>query len=96
NNGQITWNVENGSSSGSIYGPFVQAGSGWEFTRVGEYDYNTSDAGNPNPSLNQTSQSDSIYPAPNLGYNVVPEPTTLGLLGMGTAVLFGFAGKRKH
>jgi hypothetical protein len=96
NNGQITWNVENGSWSGSANGPFVQAGSGWEFTRVGEYDSNTSDAGNPNPSLSQTSVEDSIYPAPNLGYNVVPEPTTLGLLGMGTAMLLGFARKRKY
>jgi hypothetical protein len=58
NNGQITWNVESGISSGTANGPFVQAGSGYEFSRTGEYDYNTSDAGNPNPSLNQTSQSD--------------------------------------
>jgi hypothetical protein len=100
NNGQITWNVSpNGYGPynyGQSYGPFVQATPGYEFTRVGEYDSNTSDAGNPNPSLSQTSVQDSIYPAPNLGYNVVPEPTTLGLLGMGTAMLFRFAGKRKH
>ena len=89
NNGQITWNVQDGSSSGTIYGPFVQAGSGYEFSRTGEYDSNTGDAGNPNPSLNQTSASDSIYPAPNLGYNIepVPEPTTLSIFGGGVVLL---------
>jgi PEP-CTERM motif len=97
NNGQITWNVENGSWSGDANGPFVQAGSGYEFSRVGEYDSNTGDAGNPNPSLNQTSAQDSIYPAANLGYNVVsvPEPTALGLLGMGTIALFRFTRRQK-
>jgi len=98
NNGQVTWNVVNGSSSGSVNGPFVQAGSGWEFSRGGVYDSNTSDAGNPNPSLSQTSQSDSIYPAPNLGYNVVPapEPTTLAFLGVGAALLFGRWSRQKN
>ena len=98
NNGQVTWNVESGTSSATApNGPFVQAGSGWEFTRVGEYDSNTSDAGNPNPSLNQTSQSDSIYPAPNLGYDIapVPEPTTLTIAGAGAALLCGAILKRK-
>jgi hypothetical protein len=89
NNGQITWNVQDGSWSGTPNGSFVQAGGGYEFSRVGEYDYNTTDAGNPNPSLNQTSASDSIYPAPNLGYNIqpVPEPTTLSIIGGGAILL---------
>jgi hypothetical protein len=100
-NGQITWNVSpNGYGPynyGQSDGPFVQASPGYEFSRVGEYDYNTSDAGNPNPALNQTSQSDSIYPAPNLGYDIepVPEPTTLSIAGAGVALLFGSALKRK-
>lgn len=94
NSGQITWNVENGTLSGSDpNGPFVQAGSGWEFSRGGIYDGNTGDAGNPNPSFSQTSGQDSIYPAPNLGYNLdfpsVPEPASFGLFGFGGALLLG-------
>jgi PEP-CTERM motif len=96
NNGQITWNAENGSWSGDPNSSFVQAGSGYEFSRVGIYDGNTSDAGNPNPSFGQTSGQDSIYPAANLGYNVVPEPTTLCLLGMGTIAFFGFTRRQKN
>ncbi|HEY1786857.1 MAG TPA: PEP-CTERM sorting domain-containing protein [Verrucomicrobiae bacterium] len=101
NNGQITWNVSpNGYGPynyGQGYGPFVQATPGYEFSRVGEYDYNTSDAGNPNPTFYQTSQSDSIYSAANLGYNVapVPEPTTLTIAGAGAGWLFGSLLKRK-
>ena len=95
NNGQITWNVESGSWSGDPNSPFVQAGSGWEFSRAGIYDGNTSDAGNPNPSFGQTSAQDSIYPAPNIGYNVVPEPASLSFAGVGAALLFGLVLKRK-
>jgi hypothetical protein len=100
NNGQITWNVENGSSSPSNpNGPFVQASSGYEFSRAGIYDSNAGDAGNANPSFGQTSQSDSIYPAPNVGYNLnftaVPEPASFGLLGCGAALFLGLKRKLK-
>jgi len=77
NNGQITWNVENGSWSGSANGPFIQAGSGWEFTRQGIYG-NYSDAGGDitlGSSVVQNGASDSIYPAANLGYDVGPSYT---------------------
>jgi hypothetical protein len=84
NNGQITWNPE-----------YVQLGAGWEFTRAGRYDSASDYPGEP---PNQTSVQDSIYPAANLGFDlaIVPEPTTLGLFGMGTAMLFGFARKQKR
>jgi hypothetical protein len=100
NNGQITWNVENGvQSPSSPNGPFVQGSAGYEFTRAGIYDSNTSDAGNPNPSFSQTSTQDSIYPAPNVGYNLtfasVPEPGSLTLLGVGAVLFAGLALKRK-
>jgi hypothetical protein len=100
NNGQVTWNVENGSLSASApNGPFVQGSAGYEFTRAGIYDSNAGDAGNPNPSFGQTSQSDSIYPAPNLGYNLsftaVPEPASFALFGCGAALLLGMQRKLK-
>jgi hypothetical protein len=79
NNGQINWSSQ-----------YVQLGNGWEFSRAGRYD---SSANYPNEPPYQTSIQDSIYPAANLGFNV-PEPGTLGLMGM--AVLFGFARKRKN
>lgn len=71
---QIAWNTE-----------YVEASAGWEWTRAGRYD-----GGNwPNPPTGQTSAQDSIYPAANLGYNIiVPEPTSLTLLGLGAAGLF--------
>ena len=102
-NGQITWNVSpNGYGPynyGQSYGPFVQATSGYEFSRLGMYDYSTSDAGNAaNPSdFNYTSAQDSIYPAPNLGYDIeaVPEPATLSIAGAGAVLLLGSKLKRK-
>ena len=104
NNGQITWNVSpNGYGPynyGQGYGPFVQATPGYEFSRMGMYDYSASDAGNSvNPSeFNYTSAQDSIYSAPNLGYNLqlVPEPATLSIAGAGMALLFGAVLKRKQ
>jgi hypothetical protein len=98
NNGQITWNAVNGSWSGDPNSPFVQAGGGWEYTRDGIYDNNTSDAGNPNPSLNRANGTDDIYPAPNLGFNVVPEPgmLSLSLVGMGMGVLFVIRRNRRN
>lgn len=89
NNGQITWNVESGTWSGSANGPFVQAGSGWEFSRDGQY----SSTALPGT---QVSNQDSIYPAPNMAYNLnVPEPASLSLAGLGAAVVCGLARMRK-
>jgi hypothetical protein len=81
NNGQITWNPE-----------YVQLGSGWEFARAGRYD---STGNYPNEPPNQTSVVDSIYPAANLGYNVVPEPAGLSIAGVGFALFFRLALKKK-
>ena len=87
NNGQITWNVVNGSWSGDPYSPMVQASPAgnnlYGSTRAGRYDYS------PNYPMEPPNQvgSDSIYPAPNMGYNLpIPEPTSLGLLGLGATV----------
>jgi len=104
NNGQLTWNVSpNGYGPynyGQTYGPFVQADNGSQYTAYnqGIYDFNTSDAGNPNPSIN-ISGPDSIYSAANLGYNLtfapVPEPGSVALVSVGAALFAGFALKRK-
>jgi hypothetical protein len=82
-NGQINWNPE-----------YVQLGSGWEFTRAGRYD---SGSDYPTEPPNQTSLQDSIYPAANMGFDLepVPEPGTLAIAGIGSALLFGFSRARK-
>ena len=82
NNGQITWNAVNGSWGGDVNSPFVQAGSGWEFSRAGQYDATALPG-------TQTSTQDSIYPAPNIGYNIasVPEPASVGLAGGGLVAI---------
>jgi hypothetical protein len=84
NNGQITWNPE-----------YVQLGSGWEFSRAGRYD---SASDYPNEPPNQTSVEDSIYPAANLGYDLVPvpEPATLGTAAIGSVVFFGSVWLRRN
>jgi|GEM_PF-1750496 len=82
-NGQINWNSQ-----------YVQLGSGWEFSRAGRYD---SASNYPNEPANQTSASDSIYPAANLGFDLqpVPEPGILSVAAIGTALLLGSAFFRK-
>ena len=81
NNGQINWNSQ-----------YVQLGSGWEFTRAGRYD----SAGDyPNEPPYQTSAQDSIYPAANLGFDVVPEPGILSLAAVGAMLFIGFRRKRQ-
>lgn len=72
-NNQISWNAE-----------YAEVSNGWDWTRAGRYDNNW-----PATPSGQTSATDSIYPAANLGYNiVVPEPTSLTVLGLGAALFF--------
>lgn len=91
NNGQITWNVENGSWSGSANGPMVQAGGGYEFSRVGAYTSGSNDPDDGSEGGARTSAQDSIYSAPNMAYDLpitpAPEPTSLGLVAFGAAFL---------
>jgi hypothetical protein len=84
NNGQITWNSQ-----------YVQLGSGWEFTRAGRYD---SASDYPNEPPYQTSVSDSIYPAANLGYDLVPvpEPATSAIGAIGAVMVVGLMARRKR
>jgi hypothetical protein len=83
-NGQINWSSQ-----------YVQLGSGWEFSRAGRYD---SASNYPNEPANQTSGSDSIYPAANLGFDLqpVPEPGTLGIAAIGAVLLLGSTFLRKN
>jgi hypothetical protein len=72
-NGEISWSSQ-----------YVQLGSGWEFSRAGRYD---SVSNYPNEPPNQTSVQDSIYPAADLGYAVIPEPGCLSLAAGGAFLL---------
>jgi hypothetical protein len=80
---QVAWNPE-----------YLEVSSGWEWSRAGRYD---SPENWPNAPANQTSANDSIYPVANMGFNVavVPEPSTLGLIGLGALVLVATSRKRK-
>lgn len=80
NNGQISWNSQ-----------YVQASPGYEFSRAGRYD---SAGAYPNEPAFQ-SGSDAIYPAANLGFDVVPEPGSFGLVAVGAAVFIVYRLKDK-
>ena len=65
--GQLTWDAE-----------YVGSNDAW--TRAGRYDWPWTW---PNPPASQSGDN-AIYPVANMGYNiVVPEPTSLTLLGLG-------------
>lgn len=79
--GQVTWDAQ-----------YLGGEAGW--TRAGRYD---TLASWPNPPANQVGTTDSIYPVANMAYNleIVPEPASLGLLGLGMGVSYGLMRKRK-
>ncbi|HEV2327941.1 MAG TPA: hypothetical protein VGY56_04025 [Verrucomicrobiae bacterium] len=97
--GEITWNVcPNGygpNNAGQNYGPFVQAGTGWEFAKVGAYTSGSTDPDDTSAGGARAGSPDSIYSAPNMGYNIAPapEPTTLSLAGCAAAILLGLTGR---
>jgi hypothetical protein len=78
--GQVSWGTQ-----------YVDAGAGW--SRAGRYD---SAESWPNSPGTQVGTSDSIYPAGNMAYNltIVPEPTSLGLIGLGVVAWLGLGRKR--
>jgi len=89
-----TWgDLITGGGQVTFSGQYANLDSGYEFSRAGRYG-NISDGAPPN----QAGGSDAIYPAANLGYNVipVPEPATLSLMGIGMAAVFGFMRKQKR
>ena len=88
-----TWgDLITGDAQVSFSGQYANLDSGYEFSRAGRYG-NIADGA---PS-NQAGGSDAIYPAANMGFNVVPvpEPSTLALLGVGTSMLLGITRNRK-
>jgi hypothetical protein len=70
---------------------YVPTDSGYDFTKAGVY-------GDTIPAYSQNGGSDSIDPAANLGYDVVPapEPTTLSLMGIGMAAVLGFKRRQRR
>ena len=85
-----TWgDLITGDGQVAFSGQYANLDGGYEFSRAGRYD-------SSEPPSNQAGGSDAIYPAANLGYNLipVPEPSTLALLGIGAGMLLGIARKR--
>jgi len=87
-----TWgDLITGAGQVTFSGQYANLDGGYEFSRAGRY-------GGSDPASNQAGGSDAIYPAANLGYNVipVPEPATLSLVGIGMAAVLGFIRKQKR
>ena len=87
-----TWgDLITGDAQVSFSGQYANLDDGYQFSRAGRY-------GGSDPASNQAGGSDAIYPAANLGYNVipVPEPATLGLMGIGMAAVLGFMRKQRR
>jgi hypothetical protein len=87
-----TWgDLITGDEQVTFSGQYANLDGGYEFSRAGRYD-------SSEPPANQAGGSDAIYPAANLGYNVipVPEPATLSIMGIGMAAIFGFMRKQRR
>lgn len=88
--GVDTWGELISGSQVAWSAQYLSVGDTW--SRAGRYD---TAASWPNSPANQVS-SDAIYPVANMAYNLtIPEPTSLGLLGLGAAILGSLARKRK-
>lgn len=90
--GVDTWGDLISGSEVSWSAQYVGLADTW--SRAGRYDSSASWPGSP---ANQVGTTDSIYPVANMAFNlsVVPEPGSLGLLGLGLATLLVIR-RRKH
>jgi hypothetical protein len=73
---QVSWSSE-----------YAELSAGYEWTRAGRYGNDPWPAG---PG-GQTSVNDSIYPAANMAFDltIVPEPTSLAIIGLGALLYAG-------
>lgn len=87
--GVDTWGDLTVAPDVSFSGQYANLDSGYEFSRAGRYD-------SVEPPANQAGGQDEIYPAANLGYNIVsvPEPAGVSLVAGGLAVIL-FMRRRK-
>lgn len=90
--GVDTWGDLIDADAGQMIWDTDYVGSNEAWTRAGRYDWSWTW---PNPPSGQSGDN-AIYPAANMGYNiVVPEPTSLSLLGLGAVAVWHRTRNRK-